>query len=166
MTAISRTSGNDGDDGSLSDENRILETIQSPDDLRELDNEQLDRLSEEIREELVHTVSTTGGHLAPNLGVVELTLGLHRALECPDDRILWDVGHQSYVHKLVTGRLSEFESLRQYGGMCGFTKRSESCFDVSDAGHASDSISLALGLALARDAADPGSGLEGDREII
>lgn len=141
----------------MSEQRRILETIASPGDLRGLSDEQITQLADEIREELVATVSRTGGHLAPNLGVVELTLGLHRALECPQDRVLWDVGHQSYVHKLLTGRLEEFQALRQYGGMCGFTKRTESCFDVADAGHASDSISLALGLALARDAAGESS---------
>jgi 1-deoxy-D-xylulose-5-phosphate synthase len=144
----------------LSQESRILDSIESPGDLRALDHEEIEQLATEIRATLVDTVSRTGGHLAPNLGVVELTIGLHRALSCPEDRILWDVGHQSYVHKLLTGRLAEFETLRQYGGMCGFTKRNESCFDASDAGHASDSISLALGLALARDAAG------GDETIV
>lgn len=135
----------------MSDEH-ILDSLESPSDLRELDDDALLHLASEIRERLVETVARTGGHLAPNLGVVELTIGLHRALECPKDKILWDVGHQSYVHKLLTGRVKDFETLRQYGGMCGFTKRAESCFDVVDAGHASDSISQALGLALARDA--------------
>jgi 1-deoxy-D-xylulose-5-phosphate synthase len=130
---------------------RILDTIGSPADLRALDAAQLKQLSSEIRDELVNTVSVTGGHLAPNLGVVELTLGLHRALECPADKIVWDVGHQSYVHKLITGRRDEFSTLRQQGGVCGFPKKSESCYDVFDTGHASNSISVALGLAAARD---------------
>ncbi len=130
---------------------RILDSIESPADLRALDTVQLTQLAAEIREELVNTVSATGGHLAPNLGVVELTLGLHRALQCPADKIVWDVGHQSYVHKLVTGRRDEFHTLRQYGGMCGFPKKAESCYDVFDTGHASNSISVALGLAAARD---------------
>ena len=130
---------------------RILDTIESPADLRPLDASQLAQLSAEIREELVGTVSVTGGHLAPNLGVVELTLGLHRALECPADKIVWDVGHQSYVHKLITGRLDDFSTLRQHGGVCGFPKKSESCYDVFDTGHASNSISVALGLAAARE---------------
>ena len=131
---------------------RILDSIEAPCDVRGLSSEQLARLAAEIREELVSTVSRTGGHLAPNLGVVELTLGIHRALECPTDRILFDVGHQSYVHKLLTGRRDRFSTLRQYGGVCGFPKRSESPFDSFDAGHASDSLSVALGMALARDA--------------
>ena len=130
---------------------RILDTIETPCDVKDLNEAQLKQLATEIREELVATVSQTGGHLAPNLGVVELTLGIHRALNCPEDRILFDVGHQSYVHKLLTGRLDRFSTLRQYGGMCGFPKRSESPFDSFDAGHASDSLSVALGLARARD---------------
>ncbi len=132
---------------------RILDSIDSPQDLRGLDDASLERLATEIRETLVATVSATGGHLAPNLGVVELTLGLHLALDCPDDRIVWDVGHQSYVHKLLTGRRDGFATLRQYGGVCGFPKRSESPYDVFDTGHASNSLSVALGLAEARDAA-------------
>ena len=135
----------------MSDE-RILDAIECPADLTSLDEGQLRTLAAEIRQTLIETVAKTGGHLAPNLGVVELTLGIHRALDCPDDKILWDVGHQSYVHKLVTGRRDRFETLRQYGGLCGFTKRGESPHDVADAGHASDSISQALGIALARDA--------------
>lgn len=131
---------------------RILDTITSPCDIKPLDETQLKVLASEIREELVRTVSETGGHLAPNLGVVELTIGIHRALECPADRIIFDVGHQSYVHKLLTGRLDRFGTLRQYGGLCGFPKRSESPFDSFDTGHASDSLSVGLGLALARDA--------------
>jgi 1-deoxy-D-xylulose-5-phosphate synthase len=130
---------------------RILDSVTSPCDLRPLDASQLATLAQEIRDELVSSVSRTGGHLAPNLGVVELTLGIHRALDCPNDKIVWDVGHQSYVHKLVTGRLEEFGTLRQYGGVCGFPKRSESEFDAFDTGHASDSLSVALGLAEARD---------------
>ncbi|MCL2503534.1 MAG: 1-deoxy-D-xylulose-5-phosphate synthase [Coriobacteriia bacterium] len=132
---------------------RILDRIEAPCDLRPLGVAELTRLAAEIREELITTVSRTGGHLAPNLGVVELTLGIHRALDCPKDRIIFDVGHQSYVHKLVTGRRDRFDSLRQYGGICGFPKRCESpLFDTFDTGHASDSISVGLGLALARDA--------------
>ena len=132
---------------------RILDSIDTPCDLKGLDDAQLTTLAAEIREVLINTVSATGGHLAPNLGVVELTLGMHRALDCPDDKIIWDVGHQSYVHKLVTGRVDDFGTLRQYGGVCGFPKRSESPYDVFDTGHASNSLSAALGLACARDAA-------------
>ena len=131
---------------------RILDSIEAPCDVKTLDDAQLGQLADEIREELISTVSQTGGHLAPNLGVVELTLGIHRALDCPDDRIIFDVGHQSYVHKLITGRRERFSTLRQYGGVCGFPKRSESKFDSFDTGHASDSLSVALGIALARDA--------------
>lgn len=132
---------------------RILDSIDTPADLRALDDAQIAQLAGEIRETLIATVSETGGHLAPNLGVVELTIGMHRALESPRDKIIWDVGHQSYVHKLVTGRREGFASLRQYGGVCGFPKRSESPYDVFDTGHASNSLSVALGLACARDAA-------------
>jgi 1-deoxy-D-xylulose-5-phosphate synthase len=132
-------------------EHPLLDSIAGPTDLKALDHAQLAALADEIREVLVETVSRTGGHLAPNLGVVELTLGLHRALDCPKDLIVWDVGHQSYVHKLVTGRRDRFDTLRTYGGVCGFPKRAESPYDVHDAGHASNSISVALGLALARD---------------
>ena len=130
---------------------RILDSIDEPNALKALDAAELKQLAAEIRERLIATVSATGGHLAPNLGVVELTLGLHRALDCPRDRIVWDVGHQAYVHKLVTGRREQFGTLRCYGGVCGFPKRSESPCDVHDAGHASNSISVALGLAAARD---------------
>jgi len=129
----------------------ILDSIVDPSVVKSLGVDDLHRLAEEIRARLVETVSLTGGHLAPNLGVVELTLGLHRALDCPGDKIIWDVGHQSYVHKLLTGRCSCFDTLRTYGGMSGFPKRSESAYDVHDAGHASDSISVALGLAAGRD---------------
>lgn len=147
-----RTPVDHGDELSSVEPVRVLDTIDAPCDLRGLDSAAIDRLCQELREELVSTVSQTGGHLAPNLGVVELTIGIHRALDCPDDKIIFDVGHQSYVHKLLTGRRSRFSTLRQYGGVCGFTKRSESHFDSFDTGHASDSLSVALGMALARDA--------------
>ena len=114
---------------------RILDSIESPCDVKPLDDAQLKQLAAEIRDELVSTVSQTGGHLAPNLGVVELTLGIHRALDCPADRVIFDVGHQSYVHKLITGRLDRFGTLRQYGGLCGFPKRSESPYDAFDTGN-------------------------------
>ena len=139
---------------------RLLDSIESPADLKKLETEDLGRLAEEIRETLVSTVSTTGGHLAPNLGVVELTIGLHRALNSPRDRIIWDVGHQSYVHKLLTGRRDDFETLRQYGGVCGFPKRTESEHDSFDTGHASNSLSVALGIAQARDA------VGGDENVV
>jgi 1-deoxy-D-xylulose-5-phosphate synthase len=139
---------------------RILDTISTPEDLKPLSGAQLRALSVEIRERLVSTVAETGGHLAPNLGVVELTIGLLRALDTPRDRVIWDVGHQAYVFKLLTGRRERFDTLRQYGGVCGFPKRSESPYDVFDTGHASNSISVALGLAQARDATG------GDEQIV
>lgn len=129
----------------------ILDSITEPSALKALDPTELKQLASEIRSTLIETVAVTGGHLAPNLGVVELTLGLHRALDCPRDSIVWDVGHQAYVHKLLTGRRDRFDTLRTYGGMCGFPKHSESPYDVHDAGHASNSISVALGIAAARD---------------
>ncbi len=131
----------------------ILGSIESPADLKELDLEQLEELAAEIRDVLISTVSLNGGHLAPNLGVVELTIALHRVFHSPVDKILWDVGHQSYVHKLLTGRGKEFHTIRRYGGLSGFTDRAESPHDAFGAGHASTSISAALGMALARDLA-------------
>jgi 1-deoxy-D-xylulose-5-phosphate synthase len=125
----------------------ILSKINEPRDLKKLNIRELTELAAEIREVIINTVSKTGGHLAPNLGVVELTIALHRALDCPKDKIVWDVGHQCYVHKLLTGRYHNFQTLRQYGGISGFPKRSESEFDIFDTGHASNSVSIALGLA-------------------
>ncbi|MBI4288170.1 MAG: 1-deoxy-D-xylulose-5-phosphate synthase [Chloroflexi bacterium] len=132
---------------------RTLDSINSPQDLKKLAREQLPQLAREIREELVSIVTGTGGHLASNLGVVELTLALHRVFDSPRDKILWDVGHQSYVHKLITGRRERFDTLRQYEGLSGFTDRRESVHDPFTAGHASTSISAALGMATARDMA-------------
>ena len=129
----------------------MLNTIKSPADLKKLAVDDLLTLAEEIRAEVVSTVSKTGGHLASNLGVVELTIALHYLYDCPRDQIVWDVAHQSYIHKLLTGRRDRFGTLRQYGGISGFTKRAESEFDSFGAGHASTSISAALGLAKARD---------------
>jgi 1-deoxy-D-xylulose-5-phosphate synthase len=131
----------------------VLERVDSPARLRELSRQELSQLARELREELVRTVSVTGGHLASNLGVVELTLALHRVLDSPRDKIVWDVGHQAYVHKLLTGRRERFATLRQKGGLSGYTDRSESPHDPFGAGHASTSISAALGLATARDLA-------------
>jgi 1-deoxy-D-xylulose-5-phosphate synthase len=130
---------------------RILDTIDSPEDVKALELEQLPELAEELREEIVRVVSKYGGHLAPSLGVVELTLALHRVFDSPADRIVWDVGHQSYAHKLVTGRRDSFETIRQYGGIAGFPRREESPHDAFNTGHASTSISAALGMASARD---------------
>jgi 1-deoxy-D-xylulose-5-phosphate synthase len=130
---------------------RLLDKIDNPADLKGLTKQELEQLAVEIRRELVTTVSTNGGHLASNLGVVELTIALHRVFDSPQDKIIWDVGHQSYVHKLLTGRRQRFNSIRQYGGLSGFTSRSESEHDPFGAGHASTSVSAALGMAIARD---------------
>jgi 1-deoxy-D-xylulose-5-phosphate synthase len=130
---------------------RLLDRIDNPADLEGLTKQELEQLAAEIRQELVTTVSANGGHLASNLGVVELTIALHRVFDSPRDKIIWDVGHQSYVHKLLTGRRQSFASLRQYGGLSGFTCRNESEHDPFGAGHASTSISAALGMAIARD---------------
>jgi 1-deoxy-D-xylulose-5-phosphate synthase len=132
---------------------RLLDRIDNPADLKRLAKPELEQLAAEIRQELVTTVSANGGHLASNLGVVELTIALHRVFDSPRDKLIWDVGHQSYVHKLLTGRRQQFTSLRQYGGLSGFTCRSESEHDPFGAGHASTSISAALGMAIARDLA-------------
>ena len=132
---------------------RLLDRIDSPSDLKGLSLPQLEKLAAEIRHEIVSTVTTTGGHLASNLGVVELTIALHRIFNSPEDKIIWDVGHQSYVHKLLTGRRQRFDSLRQYGGLSGFTSRDESEHDPFGAGHASTSVSAALGMVTARDLA-------------
>ncbi len=132
---------------------RLLDRIDSPADLKLLTQQELRQLAFEIREELVATISTNGGHLASNLGVVELTLALHRVFDSPRDKIVWDVGHQAYTHKLLTGRRQQFASLRQYGGLSGFTCRDESEHDPFGAGHASTSVSAALGMAIARDLA-------------
>jgi 1-deoxy-D-xylulose-5-phosphate synthase len=131
----------------------ILDSIHQPADLKDLSSSQLKQLAEEIREELVTVVGTNGGHLASNLGVVELTIALHRVFDAPKDKIVWDTGHQSYVHKLLTGRRERFATLRQHGGLSGFTDRGESPYDVFGAGHAGTSISAALGIAISRDLA-------------
>lgn len=136
----------------MSDQRSILDTIGCPSDLKKLSREELEQLAAEIRRRLIATVSRTGGHLAPNLGVVELTLGIYRALDCPGDVVTFDVGHQSYVHKLITGRCDCFDSLRCYQGISGFPNRNESEYDLFGSGHASDSVSISLGYALARDA--------------
>ncbi len=132
---------------------RILDIITSPADLKLLSNEELSILAGEIRHEIVTTTSKTGGHVASSLGAVEIILALHSLLDCPKDKIVFDVGHQAYAHKLVTGRLKDFGTLRTYGGLSGFPKPSESPYDVHYSGHASDSLSVALGLAEARDLA-------------
>jgi 1-deoxy-D-xylulose-5-phosphate synthase len=130
----------------------ILERLRSPAEIKTLSMGELRILAGEIRDVIIDTVSDNGGHLASSLGVVELTLALHRVLATPEDRIIWDVGHQAYAHKLITGRLGRFHTLRRLGGISGFPKRQESVYDCFDAGHASTSISAALGIAAARDA--------------
>lgn len=127
----------------------ILQTINSPEDVRRLSTDDLDQLAAEIREEIVKTVSKTGGHLAPSLGVVELTLALHHVFNTPSDKLIWDVGHQAYAHKLITGRKEQFHTLRQHNGISGFPKRSESPYDTFNTGHSSTSISAGLGIAIA-----------------
>jgi 1-deoxy-D-xylulose-5-phosphate synthase len=132
---------------------KLLDSIRSPDDVKALTEDQLPVLAREIRERLVQTVAATGGHLASNLGVVELTIALHRVLQTPRDKIVWDVGHQAYVHKLLTGRAERFHTLRQRGGISGFANPRESRHDAWGAGHGSTAVSAAMGLALARDLA-------------
>ena len=129
----------------------ILDTINSSADLRQIPEEELPKLADELRETIIETVSKTGGHLAPSLGVVDLTVALHYAFDTPTDKIIWDVGHQAYAHKLLTGRRDRFNTLRQYGGISGFPKREESPYDNFNVGHASTSISAALGMVAARD---------------
>ena len=129
---------------------RYLDSINSPEDLKKLNYDKLNVLCSEIRDELIHSVSKTGGHLASNLGVVELTVALHKAFDSSKDRIVFDVGHQCYTHKMLTGRRDKMDTLRQYGGISGFPKPTESLHDAFVAGHASTSISAALGMARAR----------------
>src|SRR4030042_3242635 len=129
---------------------RLLQQIDSPADLRQMRLAELPLLAQEIREEIIHTVSRVGGHLASSLGVVELTLALHFVFDTPRDRLIWDVGHQTYAHKLLTGRRAQFPTLRQLGGICGFPRREESPYDAFGTGHSSTSISAALGMAHAR----------------
>ncbi len=128
-----------------------LTQIQNPSFLKDMSISELEGLSEDIRKFLIEELSQTGGHIAPNLGVVELTIALHKLFDSPQDKFLWDVGHQSYVHKILTGRAKEFGTLRQYQGLCGFPKRCESEHDVWETGHSSTSLSAAMGMALARD---------------
>ncbi|HJF33056.1 MAG TPA: 1-deoxy-D-xylulose-5-phosphate synthase [Sporosarcina psychrophila] len=125
--------------------------ITSPSFIKKLDKEQMMELAAEVRKFLIEKLSVTGGHIGPNLGVVELTIALHRHFDSPDDKIIWDVGHQAYVHKILTGRAGNFDSLRKYKGLCGFPKRIESDHDVWETGHSSTSLSAAMGMAAARD---------------
>ncbi|HTU83683.1 MAG TPA: 1-deoxy-D-xylulose-5-phosphate synthase [Candidatus Acidoferrales bacterium] len=138
----------------------VLERIDSPADVKRLSREEIDVVASEIRDLLVRTCAVNGGHLAPNLGVVELTLALHRVLDLPADRLVWDVSHQVYVHKILTGRRDRFSTIRKGGGLSGFAMRSESEYDPFGAGHASTSVSAALGMAHARDLAG------GDERVV
>lgn len=129
----------------------ILEQLQNPDDIKKLSGDELKELAQEIREFLIEKISVTGGHLASNLGVVELTIALFLSFQLPEDKIIWDVGHQAYTHKILSGRREMFDDLRQYGGISGFPKRKESPYDAFDTGHSSTSISAGLGMAQGRD---------------
>src|SRR6201991_5208040 len=138
----------------------LLDTISKPADTRELSVPQLRQLADELRAETIDAVSTTGGHLGAGLGVVELTVALHHVYETPRDIVIWDVGHQAYPHKILTGRRERIRTLRQGGGLSGFTKRAESEYDPFGAAHSSTSISAGLGMAAARDLAG------GDNHVI
>ena len=127
----------------------LLSRIDSPADLRDLSSAELGQLADELRAFLIDSVARTGGHLAAGLGVVELTIGLHHVFDTPHDRIVWDVGHQAYPHKILTGRRERMHRMRQKGGLSGFPKRSESDYDTFGVGHSSTSISAALGMAIA-----------------
>jgi 1-deoxy-D-xylulose-5-phosphate synthase len=129
----------------------LLDNIDSPNDLKKLNPEDIESLAQEIRQFILEKVAETGGHLASNLGVVELTLALHYVYNSPVDKFIWDVGHQSYIHKILTSRKGQFHTLRQYGGLSGFPKRSESIHDIFETGHSSTALSAALGIAKARD---------------
>src|SRR5438067_6230234 len=129
----------------------LLDTVQLPADLRALGKEQLPQLADELRQEVISAVSVTGGHLGSALGVIELTTALHYVFDTPSDKLIWDVGHQAYPHKILTGRRDRIRTLRQGGGLSGFTKRAESLYDPFGAAHAATSISAALGFAAARD---------------
>jgi len=130
--------------------NQLLDRIEGPEDVKKLNPKELNQLAQEIRELIIQVVSKTGGHLSPNLGVVELTLALHRVFDFRKDRIIWDVGHQCYTHKIITGRKKQFLSLRQFEGLCGFPDQKESEYDVYNTGHASTALSAALGMAVAQ----------------
>ncbi|MCB1503059.1 MAG: 1-deoxy-D-xylulose-5-phosphate synthase, partial [Bauldia sp.] len=138
----------------------LLDTVKLPADLRKLDETQLPRLADELRQETISAVSVTGGHLGAGLGVVELTVALHYIFDTPRDRLIWDVGHQAYPHKILTGRRDRIRTLRQGGGLSGFTRRSESEYDPFGTAHSSTSISAGLGMAVARDLS------EGDNRVI
>src|SRR5436309_8914261 len=141
-------------------ETPLLDTVQIPSDIRELSKDQLPQLADELRQEVISAVSVTGGHLGAGLGVVELTVAVHYVFDTPSDKLVWDVGHQAYPHKIVTGRRDRIRTLRQGGGLSGFTRRSESEYDSFGAAHSSTSISAALGFAIASKLSDsPGKGI-------
>src|SRR5437870_7435140 len=141
-------------------ETPLLDTVKYPADLRALSKEQLPELAEQLRRETIAAVSVTGGHLGAGLGVVELSVALHYVFNTPDDRLIWDVGHQAYPHKILTGRRDRIRTLRMGGGLSGFTRRSESEYDPFGAAHSSTSISAALGFAVAnRIAGQPGKAI-------
>lgn len=128
---------------------KIIDRVGSPSDVKKLDRAQLDELAAELREEIVSVVLSNGGHLSSNLGVVEIVVAMHRVFDCPKDKFIFDVGHQCYAHKLLTGRREAFASLRRLGGLSGFPQREESVYDCADTGHASTSVSLLCGIARA-----------------
>src|SRR5215468_10110 len=135
----------------MAHETPLLDTVKTPADMKGLSKAQLHQLADELRAETIEVVSVTGGHLGAGLGVIELTVALHHVFDTPDDRLIWDVGHQAYPHKILTGRRDRIRTLRQGGGLSGFTKRAESEYDPFGAAHSSTSISSALGMAVARD---------------
>jgi len=130
---------------------KTLDKVNCISDVKKLDINELNKLSDEIRKFLLDNVSKTGGHVASNLGVVELTIAIHKVFNSPEDKIIWDVGHQSYIHKILTGRKDRMHTIRQYEGLSGFPKRCESSHDTFETGHSSTSISAGLGMAIARD---------------
>src|SRR5438045_8331809 len=132
-------------------ETPLLDRVNYPADIRALTKDQLSQLADELRQEVISAVSVTGGHLGAGLGVVELTVAAHYVFDTPDDKLIWDVGHQAYPHKILTGRRERIRTLRQGGGLSGFTRRSESEYDCFGAAHSSTSISAGLGMAVARD---------------
>jgi 1-deoxy-D-xylulose-5-phosphate synthase len=129
----------------------LLDKINSPADLKKISRDDLPELAEEIRWAIVDVVSQTGGHLAPSLGAVELAIAIHYVFDTPRDKVIWDVGHQAYAHKLLTGRREQFHTLRQFNGISGFTRRSESPYDAFTTGHSSTSVSASLGIACAKE---------------
>src|SRR6201988_869252 len=136
---------------SMTSSKTILDTIKTPADLRRVNERDLQKVADELRNETISAVAGTGGHLGAGLGVVELTVALHHVFDTPNDRLIWDVGHQAYPHKILTGRRDRIRTLRQGGGLSGFTKRAESEYDPFGAAHSSTSISAGLGMAVARD---------------